>query len=58
MPPEAFARSAVIAETMLPAAPVIRNTESLPSSIAPGRGASAAGNGWVLRPTPQRRSSR
>ena len=35
MPPEAAARSAVIADTMLPAAPVTRKTLSL-SSVMPG----------------------
>ena len=35
MPPEAAAKSAVMAETMLPAAPVIRKTVSL-SSVRPG----------------------
>ena len=47
VPPEAAARSAVIAETMLPAAPVTTKTESAPSTM-PRRGTaspSSAGNG-------------
>ncbi len=54
VPPEAVARSAVIAETMLPAAPVIRKTESLASSIAPGGVRRPGGTADVASPTPQR----
>ena len=46
MPPEAAARSAVMAETMLPAAPVIRKTVSL-SSVMPGP---AVRDGLLLEP--------
>ena len=52
MPPDAAARSAVIAETMLPAAPVTQKTVSVPSARS---GSGSAGRS--TSPTAQRRSS-
>ena len=58
-PPEAAARSAVIAETMLPAAPVTSTTDSDVSGIPPSspvvrRPARRAGNGCSSRAMPKR----